>query len=151
MLWQPSTGLRAKAHVYSAKELGVTGKEDARVIERAFAKKCLIVTVNKDFVDYYRNHPLRKAKNGQFFYGLIFLKPSRQLARKKQLQIALADIAWRDTREHDDLIRVSASGRTRHERLCHPSLPLSSRRRKPNGASGLFLSDYPVRLSLTFS
>jgi hypothetical protein len=109
-----------KAHVYTAKDLGVTGKEDPRVIDKAVDKKCLIVTVNKDFVGYYRNHPRRKGKNGEYFYGLIFLKHSKQLRRKRQLEIALDGIAWDDTRQHDDLIRVSADGRTRHERLCHP-------------------------------
>jgi len=79
----------------------------------------MIVTVNDDFVDYYRNHPRRRRKNGQYFYGLIFLKHSNQLPRKKQLEIAMRDIAWNETRQHDDLIRVSADGRTRHERLCH--------------------------------
>jgi len=108
-----------KAHVYTAKDLGVMGKEDTSVIDKAFKKKCLIVTVNKDFVAYYRNHPRRKGKNGTFFYGLIFLKNSRQLTRRKQLKIALAHTDWDDTRQHDDLIRVSAEGRTRHERLCH--------------------------------
>lgn len=110
----------AKAHVYTAKDLGVIGNEDRRVIDKAFAKKCLIVTVNEDFVEYYRNHPDRKGKNGVYFYGLIFLKHSRRLPRKKQLQIAIRAIAWNDTRRHDDLIRVSADGKTRHERLCHP-------------------------------
>jgi hypothetical protein len=51
---------------------------------------------------------------------LIFLKQSKQLPRKRQLEIALAGIASDDTRQHDDLIRVSADGQTRHERLCHP-------------------------------
>ncbi|MFZ0797237.1 MAG: DUF5615 family PIN-like protein [Terriglobales bacterium] len=109
-----------KAHVYTASDLGVKGTEDPRVIDKAFEKKCMIVTVNADFVDYYRNHPRRKGKNGQYFYGLIFLKHSSQLPRKRQLEIAMRDIAWEDTRQHDDLIRVSADGRTRHERLCHP-------------------------------
>jgi predicted nuclease of predicted toxin-antitoxin system len=56
-----------KAHVYTAKDLGVTGKEDPRVIDKAIDKKCLIVTVNKDFVGYYRNHRRRNGKNGEFF------------------------------------------------------------------------------------
>jgi len=58
-----------KAHVYTAKDLGVTGKEDVSVIEKAFDKKCLIVTANKDFVDYYRNHPRRKEKMGSISTG----------------------------------------------------------------------------------
>lgn len=110
----------AKAHVYTARDLGVTGKEDTRVIEKAFQLKCLIVTVNKDFLDYYYNHPRRKGKNGVYFYGLIFLKSSKQLTREKQLRLALKTMEWDDTRQHDDLVRVSATGKTRHERLCHP-------------------------------
>ena len=109
-----------KAHVYTAKQLGVTGKEDTRVIDKAFRSKCLIVTVNRDFLDYYRNHPRRKGKRGAYFYGLIYLKHSSQLPRKRQLELAVKAMAWDDTREHDDLIIVSATGRTRHQRLCHP-------------------------------
>lgn len=107
----------AKTHVYTAQSLGVTGKEDTRVIDEAVKRKCLIVTVNKDFVEYYRNHPRRKGKSGTYFYMLIFLMPSRQ--RKKQLRLALQTTRWDDTRRHDDLIRVSATGKTRYERLCH--------------------------------
>lgn len=107
----------AKAHVYTAKDLGVRGKEDIRVIDAAVAKKCLIVTVNKDFLDYYRNHPRRR---GTFFYGLIFLRPSKTLSRAKQLHKALKEMAWVETRDHDDLIIVHADGNTTHERLCHP-------------------------------
>lgn len=109
----------SKAHVYTAADLGVTGIEDPRVIDKAFEKKCMIVTVNIDFVDYYRNHPSRRGKHGTYFYGLIFLKHSNLLPRRKQLEIAMRGIAWDDTRQHDDLIRVAADGRTRHERLCH--------------------------------
>jgi hypothetical protein len=109
-----------KAIVYTARDLGATGKEDTRVIDMAFKRKCLIVTVNKNFVDYYYNHPRRKGKRGTYFYGLIFLKPSKQLTREKQLRLALKTMEWEDTRQHDDLIRVSATGKTRHERLCHP-------------------------------
>jgi hypothetical protein len=43
----------AKAHVYIARDLGVTGKEDIRVIEKAAKVKSLNVTVNRDFSDYY--------------------------------------------------------------------------------------------------
>jgi hypothetical protein len=106
-----------KAHVYSARDLGVTGKEDIRVIDGAVAKKCLIVTVNKDFLDYYRNHPRR---HGTFFYGLIFLRPSKTLSRSQQLKKALRETVWSETRDHDDLITVYADGRSFHERLCHP-------------------------------
>ncbi len=110
-----------KAHVYTAHDLGVTGKEDTRVIEMALKKKCLVVTVNKDFLDYYRNHPRRRGKHGIFFYGLLFLKPSKQLTQERQLRLALKKIEWEETRQHDDLIRVSGRGETRHERLCHPA------------------------------
>ena len=109
----------AKAHVYTAQDLGVVGKEDTQVINKAVASKCLIVTVNKDFVDYYREHPRRRGKHGSFFYGLIFLMPSKQLSRARQLQKAIRDMEWQDTRIHDDLIVVAGDGRTKHQRLCH--------------------------------
>jgi Domain of unknown function (DUF5615) len=109
-----------KSHVYVAADFGVRGKEDTTVIDRAIERGCLIITVNKDFVDYYRRHPRRKGKNGTFFFGLLFLKPSKIMTRREQLQAALRDIAWNDTRQHDDLIYVSAEGKTRHIRLCHP-------------------------------
>ena len=51
-----------KDHVFDANDFGITGKEDTRVIDEAFSRKCLIVTVNKDFVQYYRDHPMRKGK-----------------------------------------------------------------------------------------
>jgi hypothetical protein len=95
-----------KAHVYVATDFGVRGKEDTAVIDKAIQRGCLIITVNKDFVDYYRNHSRRKARKTR--------------TRREQLQTALKEIAWDDTREHDDLIYVSAEGKTRHERLCHP-------------------------------
>jgi len=38
----------SKAHVYTASELGVNGIGDPRVIDKAFEKKCMIVTVNAD-------------------------------------------------------------------------------------------------------
>ena len=110
----------AKAHVYKAGDFGVRGKEDPTVIDHAIKRGCLIITVNKDFIDYYRNHPLRKGRNGTFFYGLIFLKPSNIMSRQAQLKSALKEIAWTETREHDDLIFVSAECKTRHQRLCHP-------------------------------
>jgi hypothetical protein len=109
-----------KAHVYVAADFGVRGKEDPTVIDEAIKRGCLIITVNKDFVDYYRNHVRRRGRNGMYFYGLIFLKPSKTKTRREQLQVALKEIAWADTREHDDLIYVSGEGKTRHERLCHP-------------------------------
>jgi hypothetical protein len=109
-----------KDHVYTARDFGIVGEEDTRVIDEAVKRKCLIVTVNKDFVQYYRHHKMRTGKFGTFGYGLIFLKPSTQLTREKQLRIAIRAIEWDDTREHDDLVWVSADGKTRLERLCHP-------------------------------
>lgn len=32
----------------------------------------------------------------------------------------IGEIAWTDTRDHDDLVTVYADGTSRHERLCHP-------------------------------
>ena len=117
-------GLRScfppKAHVYVAADFGVRGKEDPTVIDEAIKRGCLIITVNKDFVDYYRNHIRRKGKNGMYFYGLVFLKPSKIMSRREQLHRALREIAWEETRDHDDLVIVSAAGKTRHARLCHP-------------------------------
>jgi hypothetical protein len=109
-----------KDHVYTARDFGISGEEDARVIDEAVKRKCLIVTVNKDFVQYYRHHKMRTGRHGTFGYGLIFLKPSAQLTREKQLRIAIRALEWDDTREHDDLVWVSADGKTRLERLCHP-------------------------------
>jgi predicted nuclease of predicted toxin-antitoxin system len=109
-----------KAHVYTARDLGVTGVDDPKVIDRAVKQKCLIVTVNKDFVEYYKNHRLRKGSKVRYFYGLIFLGPSKNLSKEQQLGKALKEIAWSETRTHDDLISVYANGRTHHERLCHP-------------------------------
>jgi hypothetical protein len=47
-------------------------------------------------------------------------KPSKRLTREQQLRIAVRALEWDDTREHNDLVRVSAEGKTRLERLCHP-------------------------------
>lgn len=108
----------AKAQVFTAKDLGVSGIDDTRVIDAAVDKKCLIVTVNRDFVEYYRSHPRRQG--GEWFYGLIFLNHSKTLPRKEQLKRAVRGMAWDESRQHDDLIFVAGDGRTRHERLCHP-------------------------------
>jgi len=109
-----------KDHVYTALDFGMAGKEDARVIDEAVRRKCLIVTINKDFMHYYREHPMRKGKHATFGYGLIFLKPSKRLTCEQQLRAAIKDLEWRDTREHDDLVVASADGKTRLERLCRP-------------------------------
>jgi hypothetical protein len=108
-----------KDHVYTAKDFGITGKEDPKAIDAAVQKKCSIVTVNKDFVDYYRSHPMRKGKWGKYGYGLIFLKHSKLFSRAEQLRRGIRALEWEDTRDHDDLVWVSADGRTRLERLCH--------------------------------
>ena len=93
----------AKSHVYVAKDLGVSGKEDTRVIDGAITKGCFIVTVNKDFLGYYRDHPLRKGKSGKYFYGLMFLKPSKSLTKKEQLKRALKSLEWEETRGHHEI------------------------------------------------
>ncbi len=49
-----------KDHIHTAKDFGISGKEDTRAIDEAVKRKCTIVTVNKDFVRYYRDHPMRK-------------------------------------------------------------------------------------------
>jgi hypothetical protein len=108
-----------KDHTHTAKDFGINGKEDTRAIDEAVKRKCTIVTVNKDFVQYYRDHPMRQGKWGKYGYGLIFLKPSQRLTREQQLRVALRALEWKDTRDHDDLVWVSADGRTRLERLCH--------------------------------
>ena len=63
-----------KDHVFTAEDFGIRGKKDPKVIDAAVKEKCTIVTVNKDFVDYYRSHPMRKGKWGTYGYRLIFLK-----------------------------------------------------------------------------
>jgi hypothetical protein len=108
-----------KDHVFTAEDFGIRGKKDPKVIDAAVKEKCTIVTVNKDFVDYYRDHPMRKGKWGIYGYGLIFLKPSKQLTREQQLRRGIRALEWNDTRDHDDLVWVSAGGKTRLERLCH--------------------------------
>lgn len=72
----------SKSHVYTARDFGISGKEDPTVIDYAIRRGCLIITVNRDFIDYYRNHPSRKGKSGTFFYGLIFLKASKIMSRQ---------------------------------------------------------------------
>ena len=114
------------------------GKEDPTVIDHAVKRGCLIITVNKDFIHYYRNHAFRKGKNGTFFYGLIFLKPSKVVSRQVQLKIALKEIAWSETRQHDDLVFVSAEGKNKNIngsviQNAQPRFPPS----KPNGRRSL--------------
>ncbi len=47
-----------KDHVFTAKHFGILGKADPRAIDAVVKKKCSIVTVNKDFLNYYRDHPM---------------------------------------------------------------------------------------------
>src|SRR5258708_17909484 len=103
-----------KVPVYTVTDFGVRRAEDRIVIEKAVAKKCLIVTANKDFVDHYKKHHWRDGRDGRFFYGLIFLKHSTTLTRLQQLKRAAKKINYL----HDDLITVSATGAVKCERLC---------------------------------
>ena len=104
-------------HVYTARDCGIAGKEDPQATDEAVRRKRSIVTVNKDFLQYYRDHPMRKGKWGKYGSGLIFLKPSKQLTLAEQLRRGVRSLAWGDTREHDDL--AWADGRRRLERLGH--------------------------------
>ena len=119
-----------KAHVYTARDLGVSGVDDLSVIDRAVRKKCLIVTANKDFVDYYRNHRLRKGRDNSYFYGLIFLKHCASLSNEIRLRRALKEVAWEETRDHDDVVTVHADGSTSHERLCHSECAMEFKMRE---------------------
>jgi hypothetical protein len=60
--------------VYTARDFGIAGKEDPQAIDEAVRRKCSIVSVNKDFLQYYRDHPMRKGKWGKYGYGLIFFE-----------------------------------------------------------------------------
>ena len=102
-----------KTQVSTVAEIGFSGKEDRLVIEEAVRLKSLIVTADKDFVPAYRKHDWRKGKDGRFFWGLIFLKPSKTLTQSEQLKIAIKAI----DRQYDDIITVSATGRIHGERV----------------------------------
>ena len=102
-----------KIQVHTVAALGMSGKEDRLVIEEAIQKKCLIVTANNDFVDFYKNHDWRKGHDGRYFYGLIFLKHSKVLTRSQQLKLAIKEIDPR----YDDILTVSASGHVTRQRL----------------------------------
>jgi len=108
----------ARSHVYTGKDLGVLGRDDPTVINAATQKGCLIVTANKDFIDYYRNDPRRRQRN-TFFYGLIFLSAQGGFEQKRQLQIALRQIPWKGNRAHDGLVIVRRDGNVCCELLCH--------------------------------
>ena len=105
-----------KIPVYTVSDLDLSGAEDKLVIEAAVHKKCLIVTANYDFVEFYRNHEWRKGRDGRFFYGLIFLRHSTTKTRLQQLKAAIKQIRP----DHDDLITVSSAGVVSHEQLEPP-------------------------------
>ena len=111
----------SKDHVYLAEKSGLGGRPDTEVIDFAIKKKCLIITSDEKFVETYRTHPARRSRRGpRFFYGLIFVRAASELLRRRHIAEALAEIAWDQTRRHDDLIVISRDGRSTHERLCHP-------------------------------
>jgi hypothetical protein len=56
----------AKAHVYRAKDFGVSGKEYPTVIDHAIKRGCLIITVNKDFIDYTGTTPPARGRMAHF-------------------------------------------------------------------------------------
>jgi Domain of unknown function (DUF5615) len=107
----------ARAHVYTAKALGVLGCDDTAVITAAIKKGCLIVTANKDFIGYYRKHPLRGPNS--FFYGLIFLSAHGSFEQKRQLRDAMKQFSWAETRMHDGLVVAYSDGKVCREWLCH--------------------------------
>ncbi len=107
-------------HVYLAKDVDLKGKPDRDVIDFAINKKCLIITNDAGLVNDYRNHPQRRSKRGiQFFYGLIYVRADSDVARKRHIAIAVREMAWGESRQHDDLVIVSRDGKTEHYRLCH--------------------------------
>jgi hypothetical protein len=81
-----------KIPVYTVADLGMSGADDTRVIEKGVRRKCLLVTANADFVDFYRNHEWRKGRDGRFFYSLIFLKHSTTMTKLQQLKVAVKKI-----------------------------------------------------------
>jgi hypothetical protein len=91
---------------------------DLAVTEEAVARKCLIVTANRDFVPVYENHLWRKGKDSRFFWGLIFLGHSTQLTRSEQLRRAIKEVQPK----FDDIIFVSSAGNITRKRLDGPRL-----------------------------
>jgi hypothetical protein len=104
---------RTKVPVHTVADWGMSGAEDVRVIEEVVLRKCLIVTANWDFVDFYRNHEWRRGKDWRYFYGLIFLKHSNSLTQAEQLKLAIRHI----TADHDNLLTVSPTGQVTVENL----------------------------------
>ena len=109
----------SKASSFVAADFGLRGKEDPPSSIRLSRKNASSSQSTKISWTIPQTPP-RKGRKLPFFYGLIFLKASKVKTRREQLQAALKAIDWGDTRDHDDLIFVSAQGKTRHERLCHP-------------------------------
>lgn len=107
-------------HVYLAKDVGLEGKPDRDVIKFAINKKCLIITNDEGLVNDYRNHPQRRSKRGvRFFYGLIYVRADSDITRKRHIAQAVKEMAWGESRQHDDLVIISRDGKTEHYRLCH--------------------------------
>jgi hypothetical protein len=107
------TAFAAKVQVHTVPSLGISGADDTFVIEEAVARKCLIVTANKDFVPAYRNHEWRKGRDRRYFWGLVFLKHSTTISQLQQLKLAIKEI----NHEYDDILTVSSGGFVTRERL----------------------------------
>lgn len=107
-------------YVHLAKDVGLEGQPDDKVIDYAIAHGCLIITNDEKLVEQYRSDQRRRTKRGMgFFYGLIYLRADTEASRKRHLTAALREIAWSETRQHDDLIIVGRDGKIEHFRLCH--------------------------------
>lgn len=107
------TAFPSKIQVHTVASLGISGAEDTFVIGEAIARRCLIVTANKDFVPAYRNHEFRKGRDRRYFWGLIFLKYSTTMSQLEQLKRAVREIDY----ENDDILTVSSTGIVVRERL----------------------------------
>lgn len=110
-----------RAYVHIAAEVGLAGKPDSDVIDYAIAKGCMIITNDAGLVQQYKSDPRRRTKRGLgFFWGLIYVRAETNEERKRHIAKALKEIAWQESRRHDDLIVISRDGETEHFRLCHP-------------------------------
>ena len=68
--------------------------------------------------------PLPPIRSGHDSSKSFSFKPCASRAsgtgtRDEQLRSGIRALEWKDTRGHDDLVWVSAEGKTRLERLCH--------------------------------
>lgn len=109
-----------KDHVHIAAEVGLAGKPDGDVIDYAIAKGCMIITNDEGLVQQYKSDPRRRTKHGMgFFYGLIYVRAETNEERKRHIAKALKELAWDESRQHDDLIVIARDGKTEHFRLCH--------------------------------